>query len=124
MEALAFCTCLTLITFSFCVINITNPVHSALYLVCAFLNAALILFFLDSDFLGFVFILIYVGAIAVFFLLVIMMLNIKADPAALGFLKYGPLSLFIGFVFIFEFSVPFISSTSLVEYQMFNPDIY
>lgn len=124
MEFLIFCICFFLIFFSFCVINLTNPVHSALYLVCSFLSAALILFILGSDFLGFVFILVYVGAIAVFFLLVMMMLNIKSDPAYLGFIKYGPLSTFLGFIFIFEFSMPFVSNTTFIDFKPFDIDIY
>lgn len=124
MEALVLCIGISLITFSFCVINLTNPVHSALYLVCAFLNAALILFILGADFLGFVFILVYVGAIAVFFLLVIMMLNIKSDPASINFIKYGPLSAFIGFIFVFEFFLPFIMNTTIITFQPFSSEIY
>lgn len=124
METFLFFICLSLITSSFYVINLTNPVHSALFLVCAFLNSALILFLLGADFLGFVFILVYIGAIAIFLLLVIMMLNIKADPASLHFLKYGPLSFFICFIFIFEFLTPFISDTTLINFQPFSTKFY
>jgi NADH-quinone oxidoreductase subunit J len=124
MEFLIFSTCISLILFSFCVINLTNPIHSALYLVCCFLNAALILFLLGADFLGFVFIIVYVGAIAVFFLLVIMMLNIKSDPALFGFIKYGPLSVFISFIFVFEFFMPFIQSTSSINFKYFSTNIF
>ena len=124
MEALVLCIGISLISFAFCVINLTNPIHSALYLVCAFLNAALILFIIGADFLGFVFILVYVVAIAVFFLLVIMMLNIKADPASIKFLKYGPLSFFIGFIFIFEFFRPFICKTTIIFFQPFSSELY
>jgi NADH-quinone oxidoreductase subunit J len=124
MEAIVLCLGISLIIFSFCVINVSNPVHSALYLVCSFLNAALILFLIGADFLGFVFILVYVGAIAVFFLLVIMMLNIKSDPATMNFIKYGPLSFFIGFIFVFEFFMPFVYNTTIINYNTFSSDIY
>lgn len=124
MEILILSVSLSLVFFSFCVINLTNPVHSALFLVCTFLNAALILFFIGSDFLGFVFIIVYVGAIAVFFLLVIMMLNIKTDPASLGFIKYGPLSIFLGFIFIFEFFIPFIQNTTSINYNFFSSNFF
>lgn len=124
MEALVLCLGISLICFSFCVINVTNPVHSALFLVCAFLNAALILFVIGADFLGFVFILVYVGAIAVFFLLVLMMLNIKSDPALMGVVKYEPLCFFIGFIFFFEFFMPFVSKTTTIRFQPFSPEFY
>lgn len=124
MESLVLCIGISLIIFSFCVINLTNPVHSALYLVCAFLNAALILFIIGADFLGFIFILVYVGAIAIFFLLVIMMLNIKSNPASMDFIKYGPLTAFIGFIFIFEFFLPFVYQTTIINFQSFSSKIY
>lgn len=124
MEALVLCIGISLISFSFCVINLANPVHSAVYLVCAFLNAALILFIIGADFLGFVFILVYVGAIAVFFLLVIMMLNIKSDPASMTFIKYGPLSAFSAFIFIFEFFMPFVHNTTVINFQPFSYELY
>jgi NADH-quinone oxidoreductase subunit J len=124
MEILIFSLGISLVFFSFCVINLTNPVHSTLYLVCTFLNAALLLFIVGADFLGFVFIIVYVGAIAVFFLLVIMMLNIKTDPAALGFIKYGPLRTFIAFIFIFEFFMPFVQNTTCMNFTLFSSEIF
>jgi NADH-quinone oxidoreductase subunit J len=54
-----------------------NPVYAALFLILVFFNAALFLIFLKVDFLGLIFLMIYVGAVAVLFLFVIMMLNIK-----------------------------------------------
>ena len=54
-----------------------NPVHSVLFLVITFLSSASICFCFGADFLGLIFIIIYVGAIAVLFVFVIMMLNIK-----------------------------------------------
>ena len=99
---------LTLIFFAFLVINATNPVYSAVSLVMTFFISAILLFTIGCDFLGFVFILIYVGAIAIFFLLVIMMLHIKPNSKIpVEFLKVGPLSYFIGFIFAFEILYPF-----------------
>lgn len=54
-----------------------NPVHSVLFLILAFCNASGILFLFNAEFLGLVFIIIYVGAIAILFLFVVMMLNVK-----------------------------------------------
>jgi NADH-quinone oxidoreductase subunit J len=59
------------------VIAVRNPVHSVLFLMLVFCNASGILILLGSDFLAFIFLMVYVGAIAVLFLFVIMMLNIK-----------------------------------------------
>jgi len=54
-----------------------NPVHSVLFLILTFCNASGILFLFNAEFLGLVFLIIYVGAIAVLFLFVVMMLNVK-----------------------------------------------
>ena len=66
-----------LILSSFLVFTSKNPVHSVLFLILAFCNASSILFIFNVDFLGVLFIIIYVGAIAVLFLFVVMMLNVK-----------------------------------------------
>ncbi|PCI24062.1 MAG: hypothetical protein COB67_11940 [SAR324 cluster bacterium] len=112
-----------MVFFSFAVITLVNPVHSAICLVCSFLNAALILFCLGADFLGFVFILVYVGAIAIFFLLVIMLLNVKHNPIKLNFIKYGPVAAFICFAFVFESLLPFINVVPTAEIFSFSDDI-
>jgi NADH-quinone oxidoreductase subunit J len=65
-----------------------NSVHSILFLVLTFLNAAVICFIFGADFLGLLLIIIYVGAIAVLFLFVVMMLNVKTQY--LGILKFLP----------------------------------
>eukprot|EP00605_Chrysophyceae_sp_TOSAG23-4_P002974 GSChrysophyteH1.ASY1.ANO1.3276.1 assembled CDS len=54
-----------------------NPVHSVLFLILCFCNSAIILFVLNTEFLGLIFIIVYVGAIAILFLFVVMMLNVK-----------------------------------------------
>ena len=66
-----------LIISGFLVFFSENPVHSVLFLIITFCNAASILFLFNVDFLGLLFIIIYVGAIAVLFLFVVMMLNVK-----------------------------------------------
>jgi NADH-quinone oxidoreductase subunit J len=62
---------------SIMVISARNPVHSVLFLILTFMNAAGLLFLLEIEFLSFIFIVVYVGAIAVLFLFVVMMLDIK-----------------------------------------------
>lgn len=108
MTFILFIIILALIFFSFFVINTTNPIYSSISLTCTFFIASILLFSIGCDFLGFVFILIYVGAIAIFFLLVVMMLQIKPNPKiSINFIKFGPLSYFIGFIFLFEILYPF-----------------
>ena len=79
-----------------------NPVHSVLYLILIFFLSALILFLLGIDFLGLIFIIIYVGAIAVLFLFVIMMLNIKLTEIQENLISYLPLNIMITLLFFLE----------------------
>ena len=84
-----------------------NPVHSVLFLILCFCNASCILFLFDSEFLGLIFIIIYVGAIAILFLFVVMMLNVKIYSTTnsfyyLPFLLLGILILFLQFSLIFQ----------------------
>ena len=77
MQSLHLFLTFFLIFSSFFVFISDNPVHSVLFLILAFCNASSILFIFNVDFLGVLFIIIYVGAIAVLFLFVVMMLNVK-----------------------------------------------
>jgi NADH-quinone oxidoreductase subunit J len=72
----SFLTFLLLFSSVFVLIS-ENPVHSVLFLILTFCNAAAILLLLNVEFLGLTFIIVYVGAIAVLFLFVVMMLNVK-----------------------------------------------
>ena len=67
------------------VITVVNPVHSVLFLVLVFLNAAGMLFVLQLEFIPLTFIIVYVGAIAILFLFVVMMLDIKVTSKANDF---------------------------------------
>jgi len=84
------------------VISVRNPVHSVLFLILTFLGVSGLLFLSELDFLPLMFIIIYVGAIAVLFLFVVMMLDIKISEVKGDFLKYLPLGCFLGFIFCFE----------------------
>jgi len=77
-----------------------NPVHSVLFLILTFCNAAGILFLFNAEFLGLVFIIIYVGAIAVLFLFVVMMLNVKIYSSDEFY--YLPFILLGGFILIVQ----------------------
>ena len=70
------------------VISIKNPVHSVLFLILSFISSAGLLFLLEIEFISLIFIVVYVGAIAVLFLFVVMMLDIKITDSNKFFFKY------------------------------------
>lgn len=84
------------------VIRSKNPVHSVLFLILVFCNAAGLLILLDLDFFAMIFLVVYVGAIAVLFLFVVMMLNIKLTEINENVLRYLPIGGLIGIIFLFE----------------------
>jgi NADH-quinone oxidoreductase subunit J len=79
-----------------------NSIYSVLFLVLSFVASSSILFLLECEYISLIFIIIYVGAIAVLFLFVVMMLDIKSIYLAKDSLKYFPFGSFLGLVFIFE----------------------
>ena len=97
-----------------------NPVHSVLFLILVFCNAAGLLILLDLDFFAMIFLVVYVGAIAVLFLFVVMMLNIKLAEINENVLRYLPIGGLIGLIFLFEVLlvvdndlIPVLSTSSL-----------
>src|SRR6201994_1428736 len=100
IDILAFATLLS----SVLVITSKNPVIAVIFLISVFVNAAGYLILLGIGFVGISYIIVYVGAIAVLFLFVIMMINIKlTDILETGsqYTKTLPLALAVGFLFIF-----------------------
>jgi len=89
-----------LIITSLLVIFSRNPVYSVLFLILTFLTASFISILFNAEFLGILFIIIYVGAIAVLFLFVIMMLNIKVLSIVNYF--FAPIFLLIGIILFFQ----------------------
>jgi NADH-quinone oxidoreductase subunit J len=79
-----------------------NPVHSVLYLILAFVNAAGLFLLMGAEFLAMILIVVYVGAVAVLFLFVIMMLDVDFAELREGFLEYLPIGLVIGAIFLAE----------------------
>ena len=79
-----------------------NPVHSVLYLILAFVNASGLFVLMGAEFLGMMLIVVYVGAVAVLFLFVIMMLDVDFVELREGFMQYLPVGLVIGGIFMFE----------------------
>ena len=84
------------------VITSQNAIFSVLFLVLSFLSASSLLFLLKCEFLSLIFILIYVGAIAILFLFVVMMLDLKTLNNKKDSIKYLPFGFIIGTVFLTE----------------------
>jgi NADH-quinone oxidoreductase subunit J len=84
------------------VIASRNPVHSVLFLILAFVNASGLFILMGAEFLGMMLIVVYVGAVAVLFLFVIMMLDVDFVELREGFLEYLPIGLVIGAIFLVE----------------------
>ena len=82
------------------VISARNPVHSVLFLILAFFNAAGLFVLLGAEFLAMILVVVYVGAVAVLFLFVVMMLDIDFAELKQGFLNYLPLGAVIGLVLL------------------------
>jgi NADH-quinone oxidoreductase subunit J len=84
------------------VIASRNPVHSVLYLILAFFNAAGLFLLLGAEFLAMILVVVYVGAVAVLFLFVVMMLDVDFAELREGFLQYMPVGALIGVILLAE----------------------
>ena len=93
------------------VVSARNPVHSVLFLILAFFNAAGLFVLLHAEFLAMLLVVVYVGAVAVLFLFVVMMLDINFVELREGFQRYRPLGLLIAGVLLVELFVTFFSLT-------------
>src|SRR4051812_7045172 len=91
-----------LIASAIMVIAARNPVHSVLFLILAFFNAAGLFVLLGAEFLAMILIVVYVGAVAVLFLFVVMMLDIDFAELRQGFLSYLPVGAFVGAIVLTE----------------------
>ena len=107
---------LLLLVSSFFVISSRNPVHSVMFLVLVFLSAAGLLFCLEVEFLALSFIIVYVGAIAILFLFVVMMLDIKIGDNSLSSFNYGLLGLSLSFLFSIGIILPLFEGVSVYPY--------
>jgi NADH-quinone oxidoreductase subunit J len=91
-----------MIAAAFMVISSRNPVHSVLFLILAFFNAAGLFLLLGAEFLAMILVVVYVGAVAVLFLFVVMMLDVDFAEFKQGFLQYLPIGGTIGLILFFE----------------------
>src|SRR3982751_5000574 len=84
------------------VISAKNPVHSVLFLITSFFSAAGLFVLLGAEFLAMILIVVYVGAVAVLFLFVVMMLDVDFAELRQGFLSYLPVGAFVGAIVLTE----------------------
>lgn len=84
------------------VITARNPVHSVLFLILGFFNAAGLFVLLGAEFIAMILVIVYVGAVAVLFLFVVMMLDISFSDLRKGAMQYVPIGIMIGGVLLFE----------------------
>ena len=101
VNSLVYFFSILLIVSSIMVIVSKNPLHSVLFLIGSFLSSSIILFLFENEFLALFFLIIYLGAIAVLFLFVVMMLNIKYSELQNSVL-YFPIGVFIGLTVLVE----------------------
>jgi NADH-quinone oxidoreductase subunit J len=87
---------------SLMVVSAKNPIHSVLFLILTFFNLSCLLFILNVEFLPLLFLIVYVGAIAVLFLFVLIMLNIKLSELKEGSKQYFFIALIFGIIFLVE----------------------
>jgi NADH-quinone oxidoreductase subunit J len=92
----------TIIVSGVMVISSRNPVHSVLFLILAFFNAAGLFLLMGAEFLAMILVIVYVGAVAVLFMFVVMMLNINFVQLREGFLQYLPIGGLIGIILLVE----------------------
>src|SRR5215212_3639370 len=91
-----------MIASAFMVIASKNPVHSVLFLILAFVNAAGLFILMGAEFLAMILVIVYVGAVLVLFLFVVMMLDVDFAELRQGFLQYLPVGVLVGVVFLAE----------------------
>jgi NADH-quinone oxidoreductase subunit J len=84
------------------VISVRNPVHAVIFLITAFFGAAGLFVLLGAEFLAMLLVIVYVGAVAVLFLFVVMMLDVDFDELRAGFATYLPLGAMVGLVLMGE----------------------
>ena len=94
------------------VISSKNPVHSVLFLILSFVNASGLFVLLGAEFLAMILVVVYVGAVAVLFLFVVMMLDINYIKLREGFLQYLPFGALLGIVLVIELGILYLTDIS------------
>jgi NADH-quinone oxidoreductase subunit J len=84
------------------VVAVRNPVHSVLFLILAFFNAAGLFILIGAEFLAMILVIVYVGAVSVLFLFVVMMLDVDFERLRSGFVRYLPVGALVGLILLAE----------------------
>jgi NADH-quinone oxidoreductase subunit J len=87
------------------VVSSRNPVHSVLFLILAFINAAVLFLMAGAEFLAMVLVIVYVGAVAVLFMFVVMMLDVDFAELREGFQRYAPVGALVAIILFVELAV-------------------
>jgi NADH-quinone oxidoreductase subunit J len=103
------------------VVSARNPVHSVLFLIAAFFNAAVLFLLAGAEFLAFILVIVYVGAVAVLFLFVVMMLDVDFEQLRGGFQRYLPVGAALGALLLTELVIvmlgwPFHTAVSTLRF--------
>jgi NADH-quinone oxidoreductase subunit J len=102
------------------VIVARNPVHSVLWLILAFFSSAGLLVLIGAEFLAMLLVVVYVGAVAVLFLFVVMMLDVDFVELKQGTLRYWPFALLVGVIFLGELALVWAASGQLT-FEGYDP---
>jgi len=103
LTAIAFYVFSIVLIFSATMVVLSrNPVHSVFFLILAFFNAAALFVLLGAEFLAMILVIVYVGAVAVLFLFVVMMLDVDFEELRRGFVRYLPLGAAVGIALLAE----------------------
>ncbi|MDJ0859950.1 MAG: NADH-quinone oxidoreductase subunit J [Dinoroseobacter sp.] len=118
---------ITVVTAGLFVVLARNPVHSVLWLILAFLSSAGLFVLLGAEFVAMLLIIVYVGAVAVLFLFVVMMLDVDFAELKAEMTKYMPLALLIGVVLLMQLGMVFgnwsFSEEALAQRGAVAPDL-
>ncbi len=87
------------------VVTARNPVHAVLFLILAFFNASALFLLAGAEFLAMILVIVYVGAVAVLFLFVVMMLDVNFSQLREGFQRYAPIGAAVGLVLLVELAL-------------------
>jgi len=121
VELIAFYIFSVIVTVSaVAVIVARNPVHSVLWLILSFFTAAGMLVLIGAEFLAMLLVVVYVGAVAVLFLFVVMMLDVDFVELKQGSLRYWPFAVLVGIAFIAEITLAGLSR-EMGQNELFNP---
>ncbi len=122
MQLVAFYILSTIVVLSaLFVVAAKNPVHSVLWLICAFFTSAGLLVLIGAEFLAMLLVVVYVGAVAVLFLFVVMMLDINFVELKQGFTNYLVMGSIVGLILLAEIGVVVSSTNTMVAGKGFDP---